>query len=246
MWFERLLPEVSDHWLLYSVMLGCKVQVGGWHRAHADARNDRLESSLALDPDYGDTFTTLGEDEPLRDENQRYEKLHAKSLQGLLAKYNGIMEDARDKPRNPFVDDAERKLRFLEACDDAAEEANADGERLLLVTYAKRRGIGRRTASYPSMSSCPSSLRAELAGFTYHDVDIVSCHPSLEVGVCALIGKSAQIPRLIEYVNDRDAMLERIADHFKVDKSSCKYAVLRVLNGGSVQKWCTDMGIPPQ
>ena len=64
------------------------------------------------------------------------------------------------------------------------------------------------------------------------------------MGVCALIGKSAQIARLIEYVNDRDAMLERIADHFKVDKSACKYAVLRVLNGGSVHKWCTDMGIP--
>jgi len=155
---ERMLPEVSDHWLVYSVMLGCKVQVGGWHRAHADARNDRLESSLALDPDYGDIFTVLGEHEPLRDENQRYEKLNAKSLQGLLAKYNGIMEDALGKPRNPFVDDAERKLRFLEACDDAAEEADADGERLLLVTYGKRRGIGRRTASYPSMSSCPSSL----------------------------------------------------------------------------------------
>jgi len=63
------------------------------------------------------------------------------------------------------------------------------------------------------------------------------------VGVCALIGKSAQIPRLIEYVNDRDAMLERIADHFKVDKSACKYVVLRVLNGGSVHRWCTDMGL---
>jgi len=93
------------------------------------------------------------------------------------------------------------------------------------------------------MSSCPSSLRPELAGCTYHDVDIVSCHPSLEVGGCALMGKLDRIPRLIEYVNDRDAMLERIADHFKVDKSACKYAVLRVLNGGSANKWCIDMEI---
>ena len=57
------------------------------------------------------------------------------------------------------------------------------------------------------------------------------------------MGKSAQIPRLVEYVNDRDAMLERIADHFKVDKSACKYVVLRILNGGSVIKWCIDLGL---
>ena len=68
------------------------------------------------------------------------------------------------------------------------------------------------------MQSCPSSLRPLLQRFYYHYIDMANCHPSLMIQVAEKMGKRAEIPKLVEYVNNRDAMLQRIADHFKVVK----------------------------
>ena len=58
------------------------------------------------------------------------------------------------------------------------------------------------------------------------------------------MGKLSTIPRLVAYVTNRDVMLQEIARHFGVDKAICKFAVLRVVNGGTVQEWCKDIGLP--
>ena len=54
---------------------------------------------------------------------------------------------------------------------------------MITVTYHKRRAIGRRTASYPSMQNCPSGLRPQLVKRYYHDIDMVNCHPVLMLQV---------------------------------------------------------------
>ena len=74
------------------------------------------------------------------------------------------------------------------------------------VVYGKRSGIGRRTASYPSMQACPSSLRPLLQKHYYHDIDMVNCHPTLMVQVAEKAGKLDAIPKLVEYVNNRDVI----------------------------------------
>ena len=47
---------------------------------------------------------------------------------------------------------------------------------------------------------------------------------------------------LREYVEYRDTVLQRIADHYGVPLKKAKYAVLRVLNGGAIETWIRDAG----
>ena len=113
--------------------------------------------------------------------------------------------------------------------------------RYLTVTYAKKRIIGRRIASHPSSQHCPSGLRPLLAKFYYHDVDIVNCHPTLFLQVSrAMKVPEESLAKLLEYVENRQPMLERIAAFYGVHAVKCKYAVLRVLNGGSLMAWIRD------
>ena len=65
------------------------------------------------------------------------------------------------------------------------------------------------------------------------------------VQVADKMGVRARIPKLIEYVEHRDAVLQRIAVHFGVEPGVAKYAVLIVLNGGSVLTWIKDIGLQP-
>ena len=136
-----------------------------------------------------------------------------------------------------LTDSEESQLRFLNELDKSAGPA-VDGVRLLTVTYGKRRAIGRLTASYPALQSCPSALRPRIAGRFYHDADIVNCHPVLKLQVAEKMG--VETPKLREYVSDRSEMLQRIADHYGVTPQKAKYAVLRVLNLGGIEKWIKD------
>ena len=85
---------------------------------------------------------------------------------------------------------------MLEAIDQNAEPEDQDGIRRLRVVYGKRSILGRRTASYPSMQACPSSLRPLLLKLYYHDIDIVNCHPTLMIQVCEKMGKLHAIPNV--------------------------------------------------
>ena len=117
-------------------------------------------------------------------------------------------------------------------------------------TYHKRRAIGRRTASYPSMQNCPSGLRPHLVKRFYHDIDMVNCHPTLMLQVALKMGvPPEEMETLEEYVrgeedengrSGRERILHRIATHFGVSREWAKEGVLRVLNGGSIQKWMAD------
>ena len=243
MHLERLLPGVGDLWLIDSPLLGKHVRVADWADAHAAAQLDAVERGWAADEDYGDLFTAHNTDTTDAGD-MRYEKINAARLDSELTR----LRHFRNTLNSATLTDANarelRCLQVLEAIDSTALRVDNDGIRRLCVVYSKRKGIGRRTASYPSMQSCPSSLRPLLQRFYYHDIDMANCHPSLMIQVAEKMGKRAEIPKLVEYVNNRDAMLQRIADHFKVVKSSCKFAVLRVLNGGSVAEWCKEMGLP--
>jgi hypothetical protein len=96
-------------------------------------------------------------------------------------------------------------------------------------------------ASHPSMQSCPSRLRPRLVRRFYHDVDMANCHPTLMVQVAAQMGLPATAVEVLrEYVEQRPLMLDRIGEHYGVLAGRAKYAVLRVLNGGSIGAWERD------
>ena len=238
---ERLLPEVSDAWLVYSDVLGAEVRVDSWVSAHTSAQLDALEAGFSNDPDYGDLFTAAYQEDS---DDMRMEKINAAEVAAALTRLTHVRNTLGCQSLTPQIERNLRELNMLEAIDQNAEPEDQNGIRRLRVVYGKRSHLGRRTASYPSMQACPSSLRPLLLKNYYHDIDIVNCHPSLMIQVCAKMGKLDAIPKLREYKANRDDMLQRIADHFGVEKAGCKFAVLRLLNGGSVQKWIKDVGLP--
>ena len=135
--------------------------------------------------------------------------------------------------------------------DATAEPQRKEGEpvpdvRYLTVTYSKKREIGRRVASHPSSQHCPSGLRPPIQGRFYKDGDVVNCHPSLfkQVGRNADGVDPHDMAIVEEYVDHREDVLGRIAKFYGVLPAACKFAVLRVLNGGSISAWVHDAKCP--
>lgn len=228
------LEDVVDDWLVKSERLNWRrVRVADWEIEHAQLDREEMEWSFQKDEldddvpaDVSDTRET------------RTEKMDGVALAGELARLrrlaSGVMQD-RDK----------RWLDWLQAADAAAEPAASPGApppvRRLMVTYSKKSAIGRRTASHPSSQHCPSGLRQLLLNAFYHDVDIVNCHPTLFLQVARAMGVGEEsLSTLREYVENRQPMLERISEFYGIPAATCKYAVLRVLNGGSLMAWIKD------
>ena len=228
-------------WLVKSDTLGKHVRVIDWPSEHSNVQVDAVEASFASEMEYGDLFADAAAGDT---DDVRHEKINAADLQTGLTRLRIARDNLNGRPLTPAIERELRQLDVLEKIDSSASEAK-DGIRLLCVVYAKRSGIGRRSASYPSMQSCPSSLRPLLQRMYYHDIDIVNCHPNLMMQEAEKAGNLHSIPKLVEYVTNRDEVLQRIADHFQVDKAVCKFVVLRVLNGGTVTQWCIDIGLPP-
>lgn len=248
----RLLPSIVDDWLVWSERLGAHVRVADWQEKHAEL--DEEEQAMAMRREM-----CVYDDEPNEPtapappiafedivsgmscpHNTRFEKIDGQALADEL-------DRLRTMPRRNARDD--RWLAWLKAADESAlpnpkqpKNTPVPAVRYLVVTYAKRRSIGRRTASHPSMQHCPSGLRPLLIMNFYHDVDIVSCHPTLMLQVALNMGvPRAKLERLHEYVNgQRAATLEDIAAFYGVHAKVCKYGVLRVLNGGSWEAWVKD------
>jgi hypothetical protein len=227
------------------------VRVADWQEKHAEL--DEEEQAMAMqretyayvdEPDESTTpaapSMSLGDIVSGKNcpRGARFEKIDGQALADEL-------ERLRKMPRHSDRDN--RWFKWLEVADQTALPKRKEGEpvsavRYLVVTYSKRRSMGRRTASHPSMQHCPSGLRPLLIMYFYHDVDIVSCHPTLMLQVALNMGvPKAKLERLHQYVNgQREAMLDDIAGFYGVHAKICKYSILRVLNGGSWEAWVKD------
>ena len=278
--FESVLPKVVDKWLIWSTALGAKVSVADWPRAHAEQQLQQAwDAAAADDHDYGNLFSApLQPADGTIGGNVRVELLDDRALQHelsrLTAQYNGsVWMDSVLKLTRAAWDVGQRAayarhLRSSSALESAkainreAEPPDERGVRKLQVIYGKNSlGLGRRTASAPSMQHCQKELRRALCGERYHDVDMVSCHPTLMLQVVRkmvashAIQWSGSLNKLAEYATlnangeptGRLPMLLRIAKYFGIDESVAKDVaktlVLRVLNGGSVEAWCREMDI---
>ena len=279
--FERVLPGVAEKWLVWCPSLGAKVRVADWQQHHAEQQQLRAEDTWAGADDNGDLFNgpfRVEEDDPAvgGNPNVRVELIPDNALQSQLsalqAQYDaGRWMDAASPATRLTWSGPQREmyrrhlsttnsLNAAKAIDREADEAS--GLRKLHVAYGKNSlDLGRRTATAPSMQSCPSALRHALCCALYHDIDIVSCHPTLMLGVvrkmvqAGALKRSDALDKLVEYAEldaagkpaGRMPILLRVADYFGIDrgvaKDVCKTLVLRVLNGGQVEAWCRDMGI---
>jgi hypothetical protein len=281
--FERVLPEVVDKWLVWSPAHGSKVSVADWQRAHAQQQLQQAEDlEAANDHDYGDLFSAPFNppaDGTIGGGNTRIELIPDRALQSELRRLqtqhndsawmDGVPIATRVAWSSPQRAAYKRHLQMTNALNaakaidrEAGLADEATGLRSLHVVYGKNSlDLGRRTASAPSMQNCPSALRGELCRGLYHDIDIVSCHPTLMLQVVRkMVGAGAlqwrdELDKLVEYAEldatgvpvGRMPLLLRVAEHFGIDRSVAKdvgkMLVLRVLNGGSVAAWCREMEI---
>ena len=238
----------EDEWTSSHMHSWCKPMLSSllpWLEASWDGRHEEAkalaghQSLLAIVPRNESKRRRLNDTD-----EERTERIDGVALDRELRRLSGLKAPTAQE---------KRWLDFLIALDAAAIPSARPGsaphrEKHLRVVYGKRRTIGRRTASYPSMQHCPSGLRPLLVGRYYHDIDIVSCHPTLFAQVAKKMGiAEREIAPLIEYVEDSfryskecHPMLRRIGEFYGVPAAKCKYAVLRLLNGGSLMAWIRD------
>ena len=242
------LKSIVDDWLVKSERLNWKrVRVADWQTEHAQLDQEEMELGMLNDAELDEDLHAVPDPQAnisMPDTREtRTEKIDGAALATELGRLQGLVSGT---VMGPMHEKDKRWFDWLQAADAAAEPKPKPNEpppavRYLTVTYAKKRVIGRRTASHPSNQHCPSGLRPLLVMFYYHDVDIVNCHPTLFLQVAkAMNVPEESLARLLEYVENRKPMLERIGAFYGVPAAKCKYAVLRVLNGGSLMAWIRD------
>ena len=107
---------------------------------------------------------------------------------------------------------------------------------------------GRRSASALCAQGCPNVLKPALYGRFYHDLDMVSAHPTIFLALGAQLDVEA--PKLADYVAHREAWIERLGAHFELPgdpttvKDQVKNLVTRLLYGGKLKTWLRDTQLP--
>ena len=150
------------------------------------------------------------------------------------------------------------QLLWLEEVNEKATEA-AGGIRWLPVVYKKKMGIGRDTASYPSLQCCEGELRRMLMKGVAHDWDIVSCHCFLVEAVVRgflELDPHEFVPTICKYNDTRatdvvtgrksseNEFLRSIADWYGVSTGEAKFGPIVLLNQGSTATWLKALDPP--
>lgn len=72
----------------------------------------------------------------------------------------------------------------------------------------------------------------------YVDIDIKNAHPVILLQICERMGWKCD--KLQQYVENREEMLQKVQQHFKVSRDDAKTLFIRILYGGNVEKWKDD------
>ena len=257
----RRMPDLMNHHRVWSEYLvpKCWVPLAKWEEKHAE--RDAEEHQLKLEADLDETCLDEEEEEAvdavISGGDTREQRTGGDTRDQRTEKYDGV---AMDKELKKLMEESQKRtlaetekhwLQWLVVACATAEPRHKEGEsdpdiRYLTVTYSKKREIGRRVASHPSSQHCPSGLRPLIQGRFYKDGDIVNCHPTLflQVGRNADGVDPHDLAIVEELVDHRDDVLRRIAEFYGVSPAACKFAALRVLNGGSIFAWVHDAKCP--
>lgn len=106
------------------------------------------------------------------------------------------------------------------------------------TTYKRPNGLsfGRVYAKQNNKAggfqTLPREFRHTLADAEYYDLDIVNCHPVILESYC--IKNSITCHKLIEYVDKRDEIINKIQKKYKMNRSEVKQAFLKITFGGGI------------
>ena len=242
---SRVLPSIVDDWHVWSARLGGGVRVTDWQAAHLPL--DDEEMALAWEAEMA---TFMQAEDAVGVERRLVEYAHRPAEGVRVEMIDGqalVRESKRLQAQTTRTKRDQRTLKWVEAAIRHASRPTDDSTVwTLIVQYSKRHSIGRRSATHPSAQLCPTTLRPMIYSAFYHDIDLESCHPSLMLQVSQKMGvQHDHLAPLHEYVHGgRAVMLASIGEFYGVHPSVCKYAILRVLNGGSWEAWCRDAECP--
>lgn len=89
---------------------------------------------------------------------------------------------------------------------------------------------GRLFAQSASLQNLPREFRGALAYGIYHDLDMKNAHPTILLQYCKK--NDIKCEALEHYVNNRDEVLDTLANEYQLDKGDVKQLFLSVMNGG--------------
>jgi len=229
-------PPLIGACLVWSDLLQTKVRVRDWKSTHRKHAEDTASYQLVtweehvMEDALEATATVAAMPDPAVARREMYD---GRVINSELTRLKAL-------PADRITDKEKRNLSFLTKLDEACHMG--DGPlytRYHDVPYDKPQGMGRRYASGPCNQHCSKELRIKLSQWRYHDIDIVNCHPMVLFNYADKHG--LHTPLLLDYIQTRDAVLQKIAEFYGLsDASLCKSAVLILLNGGSVEKWTQD------
>jgi len=231
-------PPIIGAWQVWSDQLETKVRVRDWDSTHLKHAEERASYQLTAWEEnvMEDAFETPVSPMPDPDLARR-EKYDGRVMDSELARL-------RETPASRRTPGATRDLSFLERL--RLECVPGEGYWLYRdVPYDKPRGFGRRYGRGPCNQHCSKGLRLKLGQGLYHNIDIVNSHPTVLLHYADTHGLQTLILR--HYIQNRDDVLQEIAKFYELPETKtnlCKFAVLILLNGGSVLKWAIEAECP--
>lgn len=94
--------------------------------------------------------------------------------------------------------------------------------------YPKNKTIGRLQSKTPSLQRLYNGFRGVLQNDITYDLDMKNCHPNILLGLC----KENNIKHtvLYNYIQNREAFLQEIANDLNINRSEAKSLILKSLN----------------
>jgi hypothetical protein len=156
------------------------------------------------------------------------ERFNARKAMELITypeKYRSVFKSSRDGvDENAVLDMLKRYVA------NAIIDTNGNGYKQVEY-YRASHGRGRWTPDESlSLFTMARPVRHIIGVDYYTDIDCANCHPAILRQLCARM--DIKVPRLDEYVGNRQAIFELLAQELKTDKDMAKKLILATINGG--------------
>lgn len=114
------------------------------------------------------------------------------------------------------------------------------GDGLISVSYKRPKGksFGRYFSNKYGCQQLLKEFRHTLFSDNYYDLDIVNCHPVLLEQYCKK--NNIVCKNLSTYVNNRDTIVKRLVEGYKITSDEVKETFIKIIYGGSIPPILAD------
>ena len=156
-----------------------------------------------------------------------YEKINIDILHKILLTSNILRTDLRYK--NVFEPERDQLINYI---------TNNINENTIKVIYVKDTyGRALPQQSY-GLHNIRREIRHTISKDYYEDIDIINCHPEIYEQI--LKHNNIKCNLLTDYNENRDYYTKMVMDKYNVDLDTSKVLFIRLLYGGSYDKWLIE------